>query len=126
MGDAAAAQRGGGRGANVAAASAVRHVGELSPLRLRCRVGWPLSLIVDDAMLEQYNQVLVFLLQVCETRVCGSADLGLGIEYEFRVWERPHMVPASWERLEPLTSGWAAYKAKRERERNGKRLYWAI
>ncbi len=40
------------------------NVAELLPLRLHYRVPWPLSMIVDDAMLVKYNQVLTFLLQV--------------------------------------------------------------
>ncbi|KAL0024075.1 hypothetical protein WJX79_003630 [Trebouxia sp. C0005] len=41
-----------------------RTVAELLPLRLHYRVPWPLSMIVDDATLVKYNQVLTFLLQV--------------------------------------------------------------
>lgn len=37
---------------------------ELRALRLHHRVAWPLGMIVDAAALEQYNQVLVCLLQV--------------------------------------------------------------
>jgi len=40
------------------------NVAELLPLRLHYRVPWPLSMIVDDATLVKYNQVLTFLLQV--------------------------------------------------------------
>ncbi|KAL0024129.1 hypothetical protein WJX77_000413 [Trebouxia sp. C0004] len=40
------------------------NVAELLPLRLHYRVPWPLSIIVDDATLVKYNQVLTFLLQV--------------------------------------------------------------
>ena len=39
-------------------------IAELLPLRLHYKVPWPLSLIVDDTVLLQYNQVLLFLLQV--------------------------------------------------------------
>ena len=41
------------------------NVVELLPLRLHYKVPWPLSMIVDDAVLLKYNQVLIFLLQVC-------------------------------------------------------------
>lgn len=40
------------------------HVAELLPLRLHYKVPWPLSMIVDDAVLVKYNSVLTFLLQV--------------------------------------------------------------
>ena len=39
------------------------NVAELLPLRLHYKVPWPLSMIVDDAVLLKYNQVLIFLLQ---------------------------------------------------------------
>ena len=39
-------------------------VAELLPLRLHYKVPWPLSIIVNDAVLVKYNQVLTFLLQV--------------------------------------------------------------
>ena len=39
------------------------NVAELLPLRLHYKVPWPLSMIVDDAMLLKYNQALTFLLQ---------------------------------------------------------------
>ena len=41
------------------------NVAELLPLRLHYKVPWPLSMIVDDAVLLKYNQVLIFLLQAC-------------------------------------------------------------
>jgi hypothetical protein len=41
-----------------------RSIAEVLPLRLRCRVRWPLSMILDDGVMEQYNQILLFLLQV--------------------------------------------------------------
>jgi hypothetical protein len=41
-----------------------RSIAEVLPLRLRCRVRWPLPMILDDAVMEQYNQILLFLLQV--------------------------------------------------------------
>ena len=39
-------------------------IAEILSLRLHYQVPWPLSLIVDDTVLLQYNQVLLFLLQV--------------------------------------------------------------
>ena len=40
------------------------NIAELLPLGLHYQVPWPLSIIVDDTVLQQYNQVLIFLLQV--------------------------------------------------------------
>lgn len=42
-------------------------VGELAQLRLTFRVRWPLSMLLDDGVLQQYNAVAVFLLQVQST-----------------------------------------------------------
>lgn len=41
-------------------------VAELTRLRLRYRVPWPLSLVIDAKAQQQYNQILVFIMQVCE------------------------------------------------------------
>lgn len=57
------AARGGGAAA-AAAAGVVPRVQQLARLRLRVEPGWPLSLVVGEEMLEQYNAVLVLLLQV--------------------------------------------------------------
>lgn len=65
------------------------NVVELLPLRLHYKVPWPLSMIVDDAVLFKYNQVLIFLLQACfrplssclgpinHAAVCQTGSLGL-------------------------------------------------
>ena len=56
---------GGGGGGAVGAAGAVQpRVQQLARLRLRLEPGWPLSLVVGEGMLRQYNAVLVLLLQV--------------------------------------------------------------
>ncbi|KAL4854307.1 Gamma-tubulin complex component 6 [Chlorella vulgaris] len=52
------------RGAAAAGGGGVRLVQQLSRLRLRVEPGWPLSLVVGEEMLEQYNVVLVLLLQL--------------------------------------------------------------
>lgn len=46
------------------AAGVQQRVQALARLRLRCEPGWPLSLVVGEEMLAQYNSVLVLLLQV--------------------------------------------------------------
>ncbi|KAI3426972.1 hypothetical protein D9Q98_006916 [Chlorella vulgaris] len=52
------------RVAAAAGGGGVRLVQQLSRLRLRVEPGWPLSLVVGEEMLEQYNAVLVLLLQL--------------------------------------------------------------
>lgn len=39
-------------------------VGELAQLRLGFRVTWPLSMLLEESVLQQYNAVTVFLMQV--------------------------------------------------------------
>ena len=50
------------------------NIAELLSLGLHYQVPWPLSIIVDDTVLQQYNQVLIFLLQVSlNVLACNSA-----------------------------------------------------
>lgn len=63
------------RVAAAAGGGGVRLVQQLSRLRLRVEPGWPLSLVVGEEMLEQYNAVLVLLLQVREAVRRASALL---------------------------------------------------
>lgn len=55
---------GGGSAGATSAAGVLPRVQQLGRLRLRVEPGWPLSLVVGEGMLAQYNAVLVLLLQV--------------------------------------------------------------
>ena len=43
-------------------------IAELTQLRVRYRVAWPLSLVIDAEAQRQYNQILVFLMQVIDPK----------------------------------------------------------
>ena len=62
------APAGGAAGAPPSAAGVQPRVQQLGRLRLRVEPGWPLSLVVGEGMLAQYNAVLVLLLQVRGSR----------------------------------------------------------
>eukprot|EP00884_Botryococcus_braunii_P006928 jgi/Botrbrau1/16236/Bobra.0066s0022.1 len=55
-----------------------RTITEVLPLRLRCRIRWPLTMILDEAVLEQYNQIFLFLLQVRWVRYALDGVRGCG------------------------------------------------
>lgn len=59
----------------------------LQPLRLKLQQHWPLSLIVQDSHMEQYNDVLAFLLQVgpsflAQSFHTRSSCSGMGIGWD--------------------------------------------
>jgi hypothetical protein len=58
------ASSGGGGGGRQPLPPALSRVQQLGRLRLRVEPGWPLSLVVGEDMLRQYNAVLVLLLQL--------------------------------------------------------------
>lgn len=80
-------------------------VSELRLLEFDYTVSWPLSMVVDDDVLQQYNQVTVFLMQVSGTearrcRVCGLGSCLATIP-------SPHTIPASSLSQTFRTNAWA-------------------
>lgn len=58
------------------------NVAELLLIRLHYKVPWPLSMIVDDAMLLKYNQAFTFLLQASFQNPDCQIESGYGISAE--------------------------------------------